>query len=102
MKLSAQAHELGEGFVFWDHFAPFKDANLTPAADLTNMGRLNGAASIGGGSSCAAHFLDEFGGPLVHFDIFASTWNWSNDYPGANYGATGAPFNSIFETLLAE
>ena len=45
-----------------------------------------------GGSSCAAHFLNEFvDGPLVHFDIFASTWNWSNDYPGANYGATGAP-----------
>ena len=65
---------------------------MTPAADLTNMGRLNGAASIGGGSSCAAHFLNEFvDGPLIHFDIFASTWNWSNDYPGAAYGATGAP-----------
>ena len=104
-KDSLQAHgdQLGEGFVFWQKFAPFKDANLSPAADLTNMGRLNAAASIGGGSSCAAHFLKEFvDGPLVHFDIFATTWNWSTDYPGANYGATGAAFNSIFETLMAE
>ena len=102
-KLSSKAKELGEGFVFWDEFAPFKDANLSPAADLTNMGRLNATASIGGGSNCAAHFLKEFvDGPLVHFDIFASTWNWSNNYPGANYGATGAAFNSLFESLLNE
>ena len=102
-KLSSKAKELGEGFVFWDEFAPFKDANLSPAADLTNMGRLNATASIGGGSNCAAHFLKEFvDGPLVHFDIFASTWNWSNNYPGANYGATGAAFNSLFESLLDE
>ena len=94
---------LGEGFVFWDRFAAFTDANKTPAADLTNMARLSGAASIGGGSSCAAHFLREFvDGPLVHFDIFASTWNWSANYPGANYGATGAAFNTVFETLLSE
>ena len=90
----------GEGFRFWDEFLPFSDGNNTAAGDITNMGRLPGKASIGGGSSVAAHFLKSFSDvPLVHFDIFASAWNWSGDYPGAGYGATGAPFNSLFNFL---
>jgi leucyl aminopeptidase len=92
--------EVGEEFSFWGEFLPFRDGNLTPAADLTNMGRMPAAAHIGGGSNVAAHFLKEFASlPLVHFDIFASTWNWSSDYPGAHYGATGAPFNALFRSL---
>ena len=56
---------------------------------------------MGGGSNVAAHFLKEFvDGPLIHVDIFASTWNWSGDYPGSHYGATGAPFNSLFDSLM--
>jgi len=35
----------------------------------------------------------------VHFDIFCSCWNWSGDYPGVAYGATGAPFNTLFDVL---
>ncbi|MEZ4742652.1 MAG: hypothetical protein R3B45_09425 [Bdellovibrionota bacterium] len=59
------------------------------------------AASTGAsGSNVAAHFLKEFSsGPMVHLDIFASVWNWGTEYPGANYGATGAPFNSLFAML---
>ncbi|MCX6111330.1 MAG: M17 family metallopeptidase [Proteobacteria bacterium] len=90
----------GEEFTFWGEFLPFLQGNSTNAADLTNMGRLPSHASIGGGSSVAAHFLKQFAvQPLVHLDIFASTWNWSGDYPGAHYGATGAPFNALFRCL---
>ena len=90
----------GEGFSFWDEFLPFLDGNKTLAADLTNMGRLPSHAHIGGGSNVAAHFLRQFAlTPMAHLDIFASTWNWSGDYPGAHYGATGAPFNSLFRAL---
>ena len=72
----------------------------TNAADLTNMGRMPSHASMGGGSNVAAHFLREFAeGPYTHIDIFNSTWNWSGDYPGAHYGATGAPFNSLWTAL---
>ena len=64
------------------------------------MGRLPSSAHIGGGSNVAAHFLKEFiDGNLIHLDIFASTWNWSNDYPGSQFGATGAAFNSLFSTI---
>ncbi len=90
----------GERFSCWEDFLPFKAANSTKAADLTNMGRLPSHASIGTGSNVAAHFLKEFStGPLIHFDIFATCWNWSGDYPGSAFGATGAPFNSLFELL---
>ena len=98
--LEYQSKKWGENFSFWDEFIPYKLANKTKAADLTNMGRLPGNASGGGGSNIAAHFLKEFAKkPMVHFDIFASTWNWSGDYPGAAYGSTGAPFNAIFEMI---
>ena len=91
----------GEGFRFWDAFLPFDDANKTMAGDITNMGRLPAKASIGGGSNVAAHFLKSFAKvPLVHFDIFASAWNWSADYPGAGYGATGSAFNTLFDTIM--
>jgi len=99
--LSKSSHKWGEAFTFWDEFLPFALSNQTQQADLTNMGRMPGKSSIGGGSSVAAHFLKEFVVcPMIHIDIFATTWNWSGDYPGAQYGATGAAFNSLFETLM--
>ena len=73
-------------------------ANTTKAADLTNLGRLPSHAHIGAGSNVAAHFLREFASEaIIHLDIFATCWNWSGDYPGSVFGATGAPFNSLFE-----
>jgi leucyl aminopeptidase len=90
----------GEEFTFWGEFLPFLNGNRTNAADLTNMGRMPSHASMGGACNVAAHFLKEFASsPLVHVDIFATTWNWSGDYPGAHYGATGAPFNSLFHCI---
>lgn len=89
-----------EDFTFWGEFLPFAQGNKTNAADLTNMGRMPSHASMGGGCNVAAHFLKEFAvKPMIHIDIFASTWNWSGDYPGAHYGATGAPFNSLFRAV---
>jgi leucyl aminopeptidase len=100
--LTAAGRAWGEEFTFWGDFLPFAQGNRTPAADLTNMGRMPSHASMGGACNVAAHFLREFSTlPLVHIDIFASTWNWSGDYPGAHYGATGAPFNSLFHALRA-
>jgi leucyl aminopeptidase len=90
----------GERFSVWEDFLPFKAANTSKAGDLSNMGRLPSHANIGGGSNVAAHFLREFAeGPFVHFDIFATCWNWSGDYPGSVFGATGAPFNALFELI---
>ncbi len=90
----------GEEFTFWGEFLPFLVGNKSIAADLTNMGRMPSHASMGGACNIAAHFLKEFAvAPMIHVDIFASTWNWSGDYPGAHYGATGAPFNSLFHCL---
>jgi leucyl aminopeptidase len=98
--LTAAGREVGEEFSFWGSFLPFAQGNRSCAADLTNMGRMPSDANIGGACNVAAHFLAEFSkGPMVHFDIFASTWNWSGDYPGAHYGATGAPFNALFRCL---
>ncbi len=98
--LSDRAKLNGEQFLFQEDFLPFKWANKGKNSHLTNMGRLPQNANIAGGSNVAAHFLREFlDGPMVHFDIFASTWNWSGDYPGASFGATGAVFNSLFETI---
>ena len=90
----------GECFSVWQRFLPFLEANHTDAADLTNMGRMPSHSQMGGGSNVAAHFLKEFcPSPMLHFDIFATCWNWSSDYPGTGYGATGAPFNSLFHSL---
>ncbi|MCX6106044.1 MAG: M17 family metallopeptidase [Proteobacteria bacterium] len=98
--LQRAGRDVGEEFTFWGEFLPFLQGNSHIAADLTNMGRMPKDSHIGGGSNVAAHFLKEFATlPMIHFDIFASTWNWSGDYPGANYGATGAPFNAMFRSL---
>jgi leucyl aminopeptidase len=98
--LEKASGEWGERFTFWDDFLPFREGNMSNAADLTNMGRLPNATNGAAGSNVAAHFLREFAvNPLIHMDIFASTWNWGGQYPGANYGATGAPFNSLFNFL---
>jgi len=97
-KLQGVGEKWGELFTFWDRFLPFSDCNNTPITDLTNMGRMPGALPASGGSMIAAHFLKNFcTAPMCHFDIFASTWNWSGTYPGPDFGATGAPFNSLFE-----
>ena len=99
-RLSQAAESFGEAYTFQGRFLPFKWANRGKFSKLTNMGRLPSQANIGGGSNIAAHFLSEFcDTPLIHFDIFASTWNWSNDYPGSSGGATGAVFNSLFHCL---
>ncbi|RYZ54184.1 MAG: hypothetical protein EOP07_16430 [Proteobacteria bacterium] len=103
-KFQTSLHESGklwgERFSCWEDFLPFANGNKTKFGDITNLGRLPSHASMGGGSNVAAHFIREFAtGPLIHFDIFASCWNWSGDYPGSPNGATGAPFNSLFETL---
>lgn len=95
----------GEKFTFWPSFLPFRAGNNTSSATMTNLGRLEGSSgSLGaGGSSVAAHFLKEFTKyPFMHFDIFSSTWNWGGDYPGSSYGATGAPFNTVFHWLRNE
>jgi len=98
--LTRASSRFGDNFTFWADFLPFLQGNKSSAADLTNMGRMPSHASMGGGSNVAAHFLREFGGEaFTHFDIFASTWNWSGDYPGAHYGATGAPFNSFLAAM---
>ncbi|MFW7381680.1 MAG: hypothetical protein ACOH5I_22925 [Oligoflexus sp.] len=100
-KLQENAKRCGERFIFWEEFRPFHRANRSKFGELTNMGRLPHHANIGGGSNIAAHFLKNFvNGSMIHFDIFASTWNWSGDYPGSGPGATGAPFNSVFSTLM--
>lgn len=99
--LDQQAQNYGEAFLYFDRFLPFRWANRGKFSDLTNMGRLPAQANIGGGSNIAAHFLAEFcDAPFIHFDIFASTWNWSGDYPGSTGGATGAAFNSLFACLM--
>jgi leucyl aminopeptidase len=98
---SSERH--AELFTFWQEFLPFLNANRTPAADLTNMGRMPSHASMGSGSNVAAHFLKQFVGAdtaYVHFDIFNTIWNWSNEYPGAHYGATGSVFNSLWSAIL--
>lgn len=100
-KLENSANRWGENFTFWQDFLPFTNANSSNAADLTNLGRTSGKSTGSAGSNVAAHFLKEFARePIVHMDIFSSMWNWSDSYPGAHYGATGAPFNSLFDMLL--
>jgi leucyl aminopeptidase len=94
-------HLWGEGFRFWPEFLPFAAGNKHPAADLTNMGHMPGQADKAAKSCVAAHFLRAFAKhPMVHFDIFASAWNWTGDYPGSHYGTTGAVINTLFELLL--
>ena len=99
-KLAAAGNRWGERFTFWPEFIPFAVANKGRSGDLTNRGTLKASATGSAGSSVAAHFLKTFTElPMIHIDIFASCWNWSGDYPGAAWGATGAPFNSLFDVL---
>ncbi|MGM0575680.1 MAG: M17 family metallopeptidase [Myxococcota bacterium] len=86
------------------HFFParlwHREANRDEEADLRNTGRLPGNARRGAGSRNAAHFLAFFtDAPLVHLDIFASTWNWAGDAPGGGAGATGAPLRTLLRTF---
>jgi len=86
------------------HFFPERvwhlEANRDKEADLRNTARLPGHAARGAGSRNAAHFLKHFtDAPLCHLDIFASTWNWAGDAPGAGYGATGAPLRTLLRAF---
>ncbi len=86
------------------HFLPRRvwhfEANRDPIGDLRNTARLPANASRGAGSRNAGHFLLHFTDtPLTHLDIFASTWNWAGDAPGAGAGATGAPFRTLAAAL---
>lgn len=88
------------------HFLPARpwhfEANRDDEADLKNTARLPGYMPYAAGSRNAAHFLLHFArAPLVHSDIFASTWNWGGDYPGAGFGATGAPLRTFLIALEA-
>ncbi len=76
------------------------EANRDVEADLRNTARLGGAMPASAGSRNAAHFFLHFAtGPFVHADIFASAWNWGETYPGAGFGATGAPFRLFAEAF---
>lgn len=99
-QLTAASAAMGEDL----HFLPgrlwHREANRDAEADLRNTGRLPGHASIGAGSRNAGHFLRFFSdAPLVHLDIFASTWNWAGDAPGVDHGATGAPLRTLLRAL---
>ncbi len=98
--LESAGDQLGEDL----HFFPFRqwhfEANRDREAHLRNTARLPGFASRGAGSRNAGHFLKHFtDAPLMHLDIFASTWNWAGDAPGAPYGATGAPFRTMLRAI---
>ncbi len=94
--LASAGQAMGEDFHFFPKRLWHTLANSDQEADLRNTARLPGNASAGAGSRNAAHFLLEFANaPLCHLDIFATTWNWSGEAPGAGYGATGAPLRSL-------
>jgi len=86
------------------HFLPRRvwhlEANRDDEAELKNTARLPGYMPHAAGSRNAAHFLLHFAkAPIVHWDIFASAWNWGGDYPGTGFGATGAPLRTVIEGL---
>jgi|GEM_PF-927919 len=92
----------GEDLHFFPSRAWHYEANRDDEADLKNTGRLPGYMPHAAGSRNAAHFLLHFArAPLVHADIFASTWNWGGDFPGTGYGATGAPLRTFVRALEA-
>lgn len=101
-RLRAASEATGEDLHFFPERLWHFEANRDQEADLRNTARLPGNASRGAGSRNAAHFLKHFTErPLVHLDIFASTWNWAGDAPGAGYGATGAPMRTLLRALEA-
>ncbi len=86
----------GEDLSFYPTRVWHREANRDRMADLKNTGQLPGHASRGAGSRNAGHFLRFFtDAPLTHLDIFASTWNWAGDAPGAGAGSTGAPLRTL-------
>lgn len=100
--LASASESTGEDLHFFPRRVWHAEANKDEEADLKNTARLPSHASIGAGSRNAAHFLLNFTDiPLVHFDIFACTWNWAGDAPGAGYGATGAPLRTVLRALEA-
>jgi len=101
-RLSAASASLGEDLHFFPARLWHREANRDHEADLKNTGRLPKHAVRGAGSRNAAHFLAFFTDkPLVHLDIFASTWNWAGDAPGAGPGATAAPLRTLLRALGA-
>ena len=95
-KLERASKEMGEDMHFFPKRIWHEMANRDQEADIRNTARLNGHAARGAGSRNAAHFLLAFTKkPLLHLDIFASTWNWAGDAPGCGYGATGAPLRTL-------
>ncbi len=99
-RLELASAACGEDLHFFPERIWHREANRDKEADLRNTARLPGHASRGAGSRNAAHFLKHFSDrPLCHFDIFASTWNWSGEAPGAGYGATGAPLRTLLRAL---
>lgn len=99
-ELRASAALTGEDLHFFPYRAWHFEANRDQEAQLRNTARLPGHASRAAGSRNAAHFLKHFADtPLTHLDIFASTWNWAGDAPGAGYGATGAPMRTLLHAL---
>ncbi len=98
--LRRASEETGEDLHMFPERVWHLEANRDREADLRNTARLPGDASRGAGSRNAAHFLKHFTDvPLCHFDIFASTWNWSGEAPGAGYGATGAPLRTLIRAF---
>ncbi|MCB9728623.1 MAG: hypothetical protein H6746_09110 [Deltaproteobacteria bacterium] len=86
----------GEDLSFFPARLWHREANRDRIADIKNTGQLPSHASRGAGSRNAGHFLRFFtDAPLTHLDIFASTWNWAGDAPGAGPGATGAPLRTL-------
>ncbi len=95
-RLRAASERTGEDLHFFPRREWHFEANRDEEADIRNTARLPGNASRGAGSRNAGHFLLHFTDrPLVHFDIFASTWNWAGDAPGGCSGATGAPLRPL-------
>ncbi len=98
--LEAASKKTGEDLHFFPSRLWHREANRDQEGDLRNTARLPGHAARGAGSRNAAHFLRFFtDAPLVHFDIFASGWNWAGDAPGCGYGATGSPVRTLLRAL---
>jgi leucyl aminopeptidase len=98
--LRAASETTGEDLHFFPTRVWHREANRDKWADLRNTARLPGDAVRAAGSRNAAHFLRFFTDmPLVHWDIFASCWNWSGEAPGAGFGATGAPVRTVLQAF---
>jgi len=99
-RLADASRRTGEDLHFFPRRLWHDEANTDEIADVRNTGRLPNHASRGAGSRNAAHFLLRFSkAPLTHLDVFATTWNWAGDAPGAGPGATGAPLRTLLLAL---